>query len=106
MNRALQQFEINLQSARQLGIFYSAFAPQVTDAIQLEELLRAEIVLAVSALDCYVHDIVRIGMGRAFNVCAGEPSAFLEFGVSFRFVKGVMSALTPTERSALVDQEI
>ena len=106
MKRALQQFEVNLQSARQLGILYSAFAPQVTEAIQLEELLRAEIVLTVSALDCYVHDVVRIGMGHAFNVVAGEPNAFLEFGVSFRFVKGLLAAMSSTDRSALVDQEI
>jgi hypothetical protein len=48
---------------KQLGVIYLAFADKVTEAISLDELLRAELVLAVGALDCYVHDLVRIGMG-------------------------------------------
>ena len=106
MHRALQQFDINLQSARQLGIVYSAFYDKVTEAIFLEELLRAEMVLAVSALDCYVHDIVRIGMTRAFNASSGEPNAFLEFGVSFSFVKSLLAATSVADKTALVDQEV
>jgi hypothetical protein len=51
MNRAIQQFQTNVQSAKQLGVIYQAFAGKVTQAISLEELLRAEIVLGVSALD-------------------------------------------------------
>lgn len=56
----LHQFEINLEGTKQLGVIYIAFSDKVTEAIKLEELLRAEVLLAVSALDCYVHDIVRI----------------------------------------------
>ena len=82
MNRAFQQFEINLQCTKQLGIIYLAFIDKLTKAISLDELLRAEIVLAVSALDCYVHDIVRIGMVAAFKAGKGEPNAYLSFGVS------------------------
>jgi len=106
MNRALQQFEINLEGTRQLGVIYMAFSDKVTEAIKLEELLRAEVVLAVSALDCYVHDIVRIGMGRAFNASSGEPNAFLSFGVTFAFVKSFLTATSLIEKTALVDQEI
>lgn len=106
MNRALKQFEINLQSTRQLGVIYLAFSDKVTEAIKLDELLRAEVVLAVSALDCYVHDIVRIGMGRAFNATTGEPNAFLAFGVTLGFVKDLLAATSLVEKNALVDQEI
>jgi hypothetical protein len=106
MNKAIQQFQINLQSARQLGVIYLAFCDKVTGAITLEELLRAELVLAVSALDCYIHDVVRIGMERAFNAPSGEPNAFLSFEVTFGFVKELLGAISDAERNSLVDREI
>jgi len=106
MNRAIQQFEINFQSARQLGVIYSAFSEKVTDAIKLDELLRAELVLAVSALDCYVHDILRIGMTKGFATPGGEPNAFLSFGVSLGFAKRLVASATECERASLVEEEI
>lgn len=39
MDRAIQQFEVNIQSASQLGIIYAAFEHKVTAVIKLEELL-------------------------------------------------------------------
>ena len=106
MNRALQQYEVNIQSARQLGIIYEAFFDKVTEAICLDELLRAELVLAVSALDCYIHDLVRIGMTRAFTATSGEPGAFLNFGVSLGFVKNLLNCVSEPDKLALVDHEI
>ena len=46
MHRAIEQFESNLESARQLGVIYSSLRDSVTAAVQLDEILRAEIVLA------------------------------------------------------------
>jgi len=106
MNRAIQQFKVNLQSAQHLGVIYLAFSDKVTEAIPLDELLRAEMVLAVSALDCYVHDLVRIGMARAFAAMADEPNAFLNFGVSLGFVKSLRTCTSEIDTLALVDQEI
>jgi len=106
VNRAVQQFEINLRSAKQLGIIYLAFVDKLTQAISLNELLRAEIVLAVSALDCYIHDIVRIGMLSAFKAGKGEPNAYLGFGVSLEFVKNLLSANTEDEKLNLFEHEI
>jgi hypothetical protein len=106
MNRAIQQFAINLQSAKQLGIIYLAFVDKLTPAISLDELLRAEIVLAVSALDCYIHDIVRMGMLAAFKAGTGEPNAYLRFGVSLEFVKKLLSANTEDEKLIFFEHEI
>jgi hypothetical protein len=105
MNRAIQQFAVNLQSAKQLGVVYLAFADKVTEAISLDELLRAEIVLALSAVDCYVHDVVRIGMSRLFFGVAQEPNAFLNGTISLGCAKRVHAA-QPADRPALVEEEI
>ncbi|MCL4203557.1 MAG: hypothetical protein KJ000_13725 [Pirellulaceae bacterium] len=105
MHRAIQQFELNLQSARQLGVVYLAFADKVTEAISLDELLRAELVLAVSALDCYVHDVVRIGMARLFSGTGGAPNAYLNCLVSLGFTKRLATAVE-SDRGSLVEEEI
>jgi hypothetical protein len=106
VNRAIKQFEANLESVKQLGVIYIAFVDKVTPAINLDELLRAELVLAVGALDCYVHDLVRIGMGLAFKSGKGEPNAYLNLGVSLDFVKKLLSAASENDRLHLFEQEI
>jgi hypothetical protein len=106
VNRAIQQFEANLESVKQLGVIYLAFVEKVTEAICLDELLRAELVLAVGSLDCYVHDLVRIGMGAAFKAGQGEPNAYLNFGVSLDFVKKLLSLTSESDRLTLFEQEI
>ena len=106
MNRAIQQFETNLESVKQLGAIYLAFVDKVTPAISLDELLRAELVLAVGALDCYVHDLVRIGMGGFFKASKGESNAYLNFAVSLGFMKRLLLASEDTEKLNLFEQEI
>ena len=106
MNTALQQFTLNLQSAAQLGIIYLAFADKVTEAIKLDELLRAELVLAVSAVDCYIHDVVRTEMKRRFKEGGNEPKAYLNFQVSLGSVKQIVTETSDTVRLTLLEQEI
>ncbi len=67
MNRAIDQFNINIETVKHLGVIYSAFENHLTPAVDLSDILRSEIVLAVSALDCFIHDLVRIGMSKIFE---------------------------------------
>jgi RiboL-PSP-HEPN len=106
MNTALRQFELNLQSAAQLGLIYIAFVDKVTEAIRLDELLRAELVLAVSAVDCYVHDVVRTGMRQCFSAVAGEPNAYLNFSVSLGLAKRIAAETSASVRLTLMEEEI
>ncbi|MBL7203534.1 MAG: hypothetical protein ISS63_04270 [Desulfobacteraceae bacterium] len=106
MNKAITQFEANIESVRQLGIIYLAFRDKVTQAINLDELLRAELVLAVGALDCYIHDLVRIRMSVAFRAGQGESNAYLSFGVSLKFVKELISVNSESDKLNLFEQEI
>lgn len=106
MHKAIEQFKVNLNSAKQLGIIYAAFSNQVTEVIPLDELLRAELVLAVSALDCYIHDLVRIGMIKIFQSAGEEPNAFLNFGVSLNFVKNLLGCRLESAKNTVFEQEI
>lgn len=89
-----------------MGLIYLAFADKVTEVIRLDELLRAELVLAVSAIDCYIHDVVRIGMTRCFSAVGGEPNAYLNFGVSLGLAKRIVAEASEPVRLALVEEEI
>ena len=62
MQSALDQFQGNIARVRNLGCIYRALEGQTTAAVDLSDLLRAELVLAVSALDQYIHELVRLGM--------------------------------------------
>ncbi|MFN0048025.1 MAG: HEPN domain-containing protein [Cytophagales bacterium] len=59
MRLAIQQFRLNINSVRQLDALYLQFST-ILPALDLSEILRAEIVLSVSALDCFIHDLIRL----------------------------------------------
>lgn len=60
MQQAISQFELNIKSVKNLHQLHKAFSNQ-DPLLDLSEILRSEIVLSVSALDCFVHDLIRLG---------------------------------------------
>lgn len=53
------QFRANAQRVKDLSGLYTTLGTITTQALDLSDILRAEIVLIVSAFDYYVHDVVR-----------------------------------------------
>jgi hypothetical protein len=53
-----RQFVFNIQSARDLETIYIALNAMTANSVPKDEILRAELVLIVSAFDTYIHDIV------------------------------------------------
>lgn len=63
MNRALIQYQQTSNSIKELGNLYNLIItnfPLLT--LQADEILRAQYVLIISALDCYIHDSTRYGL--------------------------------------------
>jgi len=58
LNNPLNQFRKNMQSARDLETIYIALEHMTAPGIPKNEILRAEFVAIVSALDTYIHSIV------------------------------------------------
>ena len=82
MFNAIQHFRANIERVRLLGGLHEALYRLTTSAIDSTDILRAQIVLAVSALDHYVHEITRAGM---LEVCSGvrpKTDAFLRFQIT------------------------
>jgi len=87
MHQAIDQFRSNIERVRALGALHDALKKQITVVMDLSDLLRAELVLAVSALDQFVHEVVRIGMLEVHRGARPPTDAFLRFGVSMENVR-------------------
>lgn len=86
MHNALDQFRENIERVRSLGGLANAVAAMTTTAVDVSDILRAQHVLAVSALDHYVHEITRIGMLEIFDGKRIPPPAYLRFKISFEYI--------------------
>lgn len=73
---------------RSLGGLHKALVSLTTSAIDASDLLRAQIVLGVSALDYYVHELTLLGMLEVFNGTRTPTPTFLKFRVSMDSVLG------------------
>ncbi len=82
MQTVINQFRANIVRVRDLGVIYSALKAQTTGAIDLSDILRTELVMAVSALDHYIHEIVRFGMLKVYHGTRPQTPAFSRFTIS------------------------
>lgn len=67
IDSAIKTFELNIEGVRQIQLIYDYLDNQQVNDLDLSELLRAEIALAVSALDCFIHDVVRLGTVEIYS---------------------------------------
>lgn len=81
MLNAQLQFKENLKRARDLGALAAAVQTLTTSAIDVSDLWRAQIVLAVSALDYFVHELARIGMVECAKGNRPKTDAYLRFAM-------------------------
>lgn len=90
MQSALNQFRISVGRVRDLISLHNFVQTQSTSALDTSDMLRAALVLAVSALDYYVHEVVTLCMMEIHRGERSEPapsrnteqSAFSRFRVS------------------------
>ncbi|AFY70510.1 hypothetical protein Pse7367_2247 [Thalassoporum mexicanum PCC 7367] len=90
MQSALDQFRISVARVRDLISLHNSLKAQATPVIDLSDLLRASLVMTVSALDYYIHEVVVFGMLEIHRGNRPEPlpsknniqSAFARFQVS------------------------
>lgn len=86
MHPALHQFEQNLTRARNLAGLSVSLSSQTTGAIDTSDMLRAAIVLSVSALDQFVHEFTRIEMLRIQDQSCSSTVQFDNFKVRLEAV--------------------
>jgi hypothetical protein len=107
MLNAINQFRKNIESINELGSIYELVRTNYPILKErAEEILRAEIVLCVSALDCYIHDLARISMIEIFTNTRIPNKAYDCFQISLKSFSRIDSAKTLTDKIGLFENEI
>jgi hypothetical protein len=103
MQAALDQFRASIQRVRDLHALYTYFGTITTSAVDLSDLLRAQMVLCVSAMDFYIHELTRLGMIEIVEGKRASTPAFLRYRVS---LDGVLAGFQPGATSSWLDTEV
>lgn len=82
MQSAIDLFRISITRVRDLIAVHNSLKAQASSVLDFSDMLRAALVLAVSALDYYIHEVVRIGMLEIHRGQRPEPPAFSGFQIS------------------------
>ncbi|MCR4303644.1 MAG: HEPN domain-containing protein [Gallionella sp.] len=88
MLKAIEDFRENISRVQHMGGLHKAMLSLMTGAVDTSDLLRAQIVLAVSALDCYIHEATTLGMVEIFDGKRAPTPAFQKFRVPINLVLG------------------
>ena len=82
MQSAIDLFRISIARVRDLITVHNSLKAQTSNVLDISDMLRSALVLAVSALDYYIHEVVRIGMLEIHRGERPEPPAFSGFQIS------------------------
>lgn len=96
-------FETVWGRCAQLSALHAYLAKNVSAILQPEELLRAEWVARVSALDLYIHELIAQCMLSIFEGGRAPTPAYLRFQVSSETLHRIRAAGNPSEASAAFD---
>jgi len=102
MTAAKFQFEKNLETINVLGGLYDYFSGQLK-AIDLSELLRAQYIMLVSALDHYVHTRVREGL---LDIFYDNTKSSPKISISSKIVKLLLQEQDEYEQRRILDAEV
>jgi len=93
MLSAQTQFRENLKRVRELGGVAAAVQSLTTSAIDVSDLWRAQIVLAVSALDYFIHELARLGMVECSKGIRPKTDAYLRFDIPLSATESAINGI-------------
>src|SRR5216117_1517103 len=103
MQAALDQFDGNLKRARELVALGEHLKTLTTSAVDVSDILRASLVLGVSALDHFVHEFVRLGMVEVHRGLRQATDAHLAFRITLSHAR---AALADVNQNDWLDQAV
>ncbi len=103
MQPALDLFRENMGRARDLIAISHVIQVQTTQALDLSDVLRAALVMSVSALDHFIHEAVRAGMLESYRAERPRTPGFLSFQVT---IGAVLQGLSDPDSPNWVENQI
>jgi hypothetical protein len=101
--KALAHFDEVWSRCARLSTLHAYLAKNVSGVLQPDELLRAEWVARVSALDLYIHELVAQSMLAIFEGQRPASPAYLRFQISNDTLSRIRAAASTSEASAAFD---
>ncbi len=95
MHCAHIQFKSNLSVCNNLSALYDYLETTLTVPYSFDDILRAQLVYAVSAFDKLMHDFIRIGMIDIFNGKRAPTAKYLNYSVSLETHAQLSNATVP-----------
>lgn len=99
-------FESIWERCEELTAMHGFLAGRLTAALKPDEILRAEWVSRVSALDLYIHEIVAQRMLEIFDGVRAPSNAYLRFQIANDTLIRIRNAPSPTFASQAFDLEV
>lgn len=81
-------FDSNIQRARDLGTLHAAMDSLTTNALDTSDLLRSQIVMAVSSMDHYVHQLVKLGVVQIFTGQRSSTTGYSKLRINISHFTG------------------
>ncbi|AHN74457.1 hypothetical protein DA70_08225 [Pandoraea pnomenusa] len=95
MLNAKAVFHRNVRQANELGVLYDQLSNMVNIPEQFDDLLRSQVVNAVSAFDKLMHDLIRIGMVRIFENQRPATGKYLNEAIALQHLPGLAAGAVP-----------
>jgi hypothetical protein len=95
MLNAKRVFQKNIQQANELGVLYAHLSNLHGIPAQFDDLLRSQIVNAVSALDKLIHDVIRIGMVQIFENLRPSTNKYLNESIAIQHLAALTATVPP-----------
>lgn len=102
MQRVLEVFRESIARVEHLGGLYEAIGGLTTQLLDTSDMLRAQIVLSVSALDFYIHEVTLRGMLEVYTGKRSRTAAFEKYRISL----GAMLMGAPAGGDVWLEAEI
>jgi hypothetical protein len=90
MLSALEQFHENILRATELGNLVANLVILTKGALDVSDILRAELVQSVSALDHFVHELCRFGMVDVSKGMRPKTDAYLRYQIPISSVEAAL----------------
>jgi hypothetical protein len=98
MHRAKAEFDENLKRINDISAIITHLTIQVRmSEMDVGELLRSQIVYAVSALDKLIHELIKTGMIYTYQSLRAPTGAYKKYTLSLDVMKDMHSGLVPAE---------
>lgn len=102
----IAHFQTVWSRCEQLCVIHTYLEQQLTNALAPDELLRAEWVARLSALDLYIHELVAQRMREIFEGVRPTTPGFLKFQIPNDVLVRILKPQSLTDRSSAFELEV